>query len=77
MIPAGAIVIKDSLGLNNTEYGSLGSVVFAGLTIGKADQLFNGLTGSILAPVLYAHFNTKRVLAGALTVNCLSMFMFT
>jgi hypothetical protein len=35
VIPAGAIVIKESLRLNNTEYGSLGSVVFAGLTIGK------------------------------------------
>jgi hypothetical protein len=27
--------IRKSLGLNNTQYGSLGSIVFAGLTTGK------------------------------------------
>jgi hypothetical protein len=36
VIPAGAIRIKDDLKLNNTQYGSLGSVVFAGLTFGKS-----------------------------------------
>lgn len=35
VIPAGAIEIKLSLGLTNTQYGTLGSVVFAGLTVGK------------------------------------------
>ena len=35
VMPAGSIVIKDYLGVNNTEYGLLGSVVFMGLTAGS------------------------------------------
>ena len=35
VMPAGSIVIKNDLGVNNTEYGLLGSVVFMGLTVGS------------------------------------------
>ena len=58
--------IRISLGLNNTQYGSLGSVVFAGLT-----------AGSIVAPILYGQYNTKTILTFALIMNCLAMVLFT
>ena len=35
VMPAGSVQLKEDLGLNNAEYGWLGSVVFIGLTLGK------------------------------------------
>mgnify|MGYP000904577053 CR=1 FL=1 len=35
VLPAGSIVIKEDLGLNNMQFGMIGSAVFAGLTLGK------------------------------------------
>jgi len=35
VLPAGSITIKQDLGLNNFQYGLIGSAVFAGLTVGK------------------------------------------
>ena len=35
VLPAGSITIKEDLGLNNMQYGLIGSAVFAGLTTGK------------------------------------------
>ena len=35
VMPAGSIVIKEDLEINNTEYGLLGSIVFVGLTVGS------------------------------------------
>jgi hypothetical protein len=34
-LPAGSITIKGELGLDNLQFGLLGSVVFLGLTFGK------------------------------------------
>ena len=65
VMPAGSIVIKDALGINNTEYGLLGSIVFFGLTL-----------GSVAATFLYATCNTKVVLIIVLLLNGLSLLMF-
>jgi hypothetical protein len=35
VLPAGSIVIKDDLNLNNLQYGMIGSAVFGGLVLGK------------------------------------------
>lgn len=35
VMPAGSLAMKEDLGLSNTEFGWLGSVVFIGLTVGK------------------------------------------
>jgi hypothetical protein len=41
VLPAGSIVIKEDLGLDNLQYGMIGSAVFAGLTIGKSLLLYS------------------------------------
>ena len=65
VFPAGSIAIKEALGINNTEYGLLGSVVFFGLTI-----------GSVAATFLYATVNTKHVLIAVMFLNGCSLLMF-
>ena len=65
VFPAGSIAIKEALGINNTEYGLLGSVVFFGLTI-----------GSVAATFLYATVNTKYVLITVMFLNGCSLLMF-
>lgn len=35
VLPAGSLIIKDDLNLNNLQFGLIGSSVFAGLTVGK------------------------------------------
>jgi hypothetical protein len=40
VLPAGSILIKNDLALNNLQYGTIGSAVFAGLTLGKF-KLYN------------------------------------
>ena len=38
VMPAGSLAMKEDLGLSNTEFGWLGSVVFIGLTVGKLNK---------------------------------------
>ena len=66
VMPAGSIVIKEDLDINNTEYGLLGSVVFLGLTV-----------GSIAATFLYHKYNTKYTLLAIMTLNGISQMIFT
>ena len=66
VMPAGSIVIKEDLGINNTEYGLLGSLVFFGLTL-----------GSIAATFLFQTCNTKWVLIIVMVLNGCSQLMFT
>ena len=66
VMPAGSIVIKEDIGVNNTEYGLLGSVVFFGLTL-----------GSIGATFLFQTCNTKCVLMIVMALNGCSQLMFT
>ena len=35
VLPAGSLVIKEDLGLNNLQFGMIGSAVFGGLVLGK------------------------------------------
>lgn len=66
VMPAGAPSMQAELGLNNSEYGWLGSVVFIGLTL-----------GSISASFMYEKFNSKNVLLAVLLANAVSMSIFT
>ena len=65
-MPAGAITIKDYLRVSNTEYGLLGSIVFAGLVL-----------GSICASFAFNSINSKAVLATIMALNALSQIGFT
>ena len=65
-MPAGAIVIKEYIDVSNTEYGLLGSIVFAGLVL-----------GSLAATVVYNNVNPKVVLATVMALNALSQLAFT
>ena len=65
VMPAGSIVIKEALGVNNKLYGLLGSTVFAGLTI-----------GSIGATILFQKCNTKYVLMFVMIFNGFSQLLF-
>ena len=61
VMPAGAIAIRQSLGISNTEYGLLGSMVFFGLVM-----------GSLAATFVFNNFSAKVVLCCALAFNALS-----
>ena len=65
VMPAGSIVIKEALGINNKLYGLLGSTVFAGLTM-----------GSIGATILFQKCNTKYVLMIVMILNGFSQLLF-
>jgi len=66
VMPAGAITIKDYLGISNTEYGLLGSIVFFGLVL-----------GSLAATFVYNTFNTRLVLVVVMVLNATSQLCFT
>ncbi len=61
VMPAGAITIKQQLGVSNTEYGLLGSIVFFGLVL-----------GSLAATFVYNSLNTKFVLVMIMALNALA-----
>ena len=66
VMPAGAITIKQYMGVSNTEYGLLGSIVFAGLVL-----------GSLAATFVYNSYNTKLVLVSVLVLNASCQVFFT
>jgi MFS family permease len=66
VMPAGAIVIRQDLGQSNTEYGLLGSIVFAGLVV-----------GSLAATFIYRNIDNRVVLACVLACNALAQVCFT
>lgn len=66
VMPAGAITIKTYLGISNTEYGLLGSIVFFGLVL-----------GSLAATFVYNNVNTKLVLFTIMILNAFSQICFT
>ena len=61
VMPAGAIAIKEELEVSNTEYGLLGSIVFAGLVL-----------GSLAATFVFNSVNTKAVLITVMAFNAMS-----
>lgn len=61
VMPAGAITIKEYLGVSNTEYGLLGSIVFFGLVL-----------GSLAATFVFNTINTKVILISVMILNALS-----
>ena len=65
-MPAGAITIKEYLGVSNTEYGLLGSIVFFGLVL-----------GSMAATFIFNMYSTKVVLASVMALNAFSQIGFT
>jgi hypothetical protein len=40
VLPAGSITIKQDLGMDNLQYGLIGSAVFAGLSVGSIVATF-------------------------------------
>jgi len=49
-LPAGSVVIKKDLDMNNAQYGALGSIVFLGLTFGSlfGANLFNNVSPKLI-----------------------------
>ena len=66
VMPAGAIVIKEYVDVSNTEYGLLGSVVFAGLVL-----------GSLAATIVYNNVQAKYVLMAVMALNAVTQLAFT
>lgn len=66
ILPAGANTIKQELGISNTMFGSLGSVVY-----------FGQLTGSIFSTWILTVFKAKNVLGWCLALNMISLVVFT
>ena len=66
ILPAGSTKIKEELGIENAQFGFLGSIVYLGQTI-----------GSVLASILLQYFNPKWVLGMCLFLNIGSLMVFT
>jgi len=66
ILPAGTNQIKSDLNLSNSKFGTLGSVLYLGETLGSA-----------LASVLLQNYNPKTLLIGCLILNILSLIIFT
>ena len=65
-LPAGQKAIKESLELNNSQYGLLGSFVFFGLTV-----------GSIFGTFMFNCVSTKWILILSLLLNGLVLWALT
>lgn len=65
ILPAGSTKIKDELKLNMSQYGSLGSVVYFGQTIGSA-----------IATGILANLSPKYILMVCLTLNIAALLVF-
>ena len=66
VMPAGTVYIKDSLNLNNKQYGLLGSVVFFGLVL-----------GSLAATVIFNKFKAKVALVMSMILIAAIQVAFT
>lgn len=66
ILPAGSTKIKEELGIDNTQFGALGSVVYLGQTIGSA-----------LATYVLQTFNPKVILGLCLGLNIGTLILFT
>lgn len=64
-VPSAAKPIKNDLDLNNQQFGTLGSMVFAGI-----------VTGSLVAPFVFGRFKYKTILAVAFFINGLGLLAF-
>ena len=66
ILPASSTKIKYELGIENSQFGTLGSVVYLGQTIGSA-----------MATVVLSKYNIKLVLSSCLFLNIASLIVFT
>lgn len=66
ILPAGSLDIKEEVGLNNTWFGTLGSAVYLGQMV-----------GSLAATYFFKKFQPKSVLMGCLSINIVSLILFT
>ena len=66
ILPAGSTAIKKDFKLDNAQFGSLGSVVYFGQTLGSA-----------LSSVVLRSCNPKYVLIVCITLNIISLIVFT
>ena len=65
-LPAGSTAIRNDMGMNNAQYGFLGSVVFGGLA-----------AGSIIGTELFNRISTKWILMVTLVPNALALLGVT
>lgn len=66
ILPAGSMKIKEDMGLDNSQFGTLGSVAYFGQTI-----------GSILSSYAMRQYNPKMILVTCMTLNIVSLIGFT
>jgi predicted MFS family arabinose efflux permease len=66
ILPAGSTWIKEELGINNSRFGLLGSMVYLG-------QVF----GCLIAPYVFDKFHAKPILCGCLSLNIVGLITFT
>lgn len=66
ILPAGSTAIKEELGLPNSKFGALGSMVYLGQTF-----------GCLIAPYMFQKFKAKPILSGCLFLNIVSLITFT
>lgn len=65
-MPAALTTIQEDLKLNNTEMGSLGSMIFLGITISSA-----------FGAIVFKKFGYQRVIWICMLVNGLFLYLFT
>lgn len=66
ILPAGSTKIKQELGIENAQFGFLGSIVYLGQTL-----------GSVLASIVLQYCNPKWVLGTCLFLNIGTLMLFT
>ena len=66
ILPAGSIKIKEDLVIDNSQFGTLGSVAYFGQTI-----------GSLLSSFAMRAYNPKMILIGCMFFNIASLIAFT
>ena len=66
ILPAGSVKIKEDFSLDNSRYGTLGSVVYFGQTIGSA-----------LSTYALRKYSPKIILTVCMATNIASLILFT
>lgn len=76
VLPAGSIIIKNDLALNNLQYGTIGSAVFAGLTVGKFKLKFIKFRLNCSNICLPIHRDKDNFVLSACSGSCISSLIY-
>lgn len=77
ILPACTKEVKSDLNLDDANLGLLGSLVYAGLVLGKIILKIKFFVGSLFAMPIFNFCNTKFVLIVCLLLNSIALIMFT